>query len=377
MKLPDFLIKAIDGNTTSLGTHPALPPEEEDTFIGSLLRKEYDAVMTKFNDENLPIKEVGKRLKELVTECQKIEENSIEALEKLCSDICTQLFDIPEDTINFETKLVGECDMSKYRMLPQPTPDFSFEDIDEMNMLIDEVYKRRMINVLIAGAAMRYAMGIDSYLKEIYDINPQLIHLYIQIIKYNMIILYNQPDTINNIKNNNSGKVDVLVGDEGERITIKAEGIIFPVLLEFAIKGLLETASQRGLPEDMDQAQYIIDKADYRLAENWDMRLGLPLWQIISSLFEENGVDVDEIGCNFIIMELSQLPPAQFNKYLQNIFKKTNLGREIVKRLTTKIVYNKERDDFDNFIQVQNDKYAINDNTEYTPEELLKEVENM
>ena len=168
-----------------------------------------------------------------------------------------------------------------------------------------------------------------------------------------------------------------MIGDEGERITIEAEGIIFPVLLEYAIRGILETASQRGLPEDMDQAQYIIDKADYRLAENWDMRLGIPLWGILKSLLEENGDDMTDVGPNFFIMELSQLPPENFNIVLQNMFKKTTKGRDLAKQLTDKILYNKEKDNFDNFVQVKNDKYAINDNTEYTPEELLKEVENM
>ena len=39
------------------------------------------------------------------------------------------------------------------------------------------------------------------------------------------------------------------------------------------------------------------------------------------------------------------------------------------------IQYNKEVDDFDNFVQVKNSKYSINDNAEYSPEELLKEIE--
>ena len=38
-------------------------------------------------------------------------------------------------------------------------------------------------------------------------------------------------------------------------------------------------------------------------------------------------------------------------------------------------MYNKEKDDFDNFIQQQNTKFTINDNNEYTAEELLSEIE--
>jgi len=38
------------------------------------------------------------------------------------------------------------------------------------------------------------------------------------------------------------------------------------------------------------------------------------------------------------------------------------------------IDYNKNKDDFDNFIQSQNEKYPINDSEEYTSEELLEEI---
>lgn len=378
MKLPDFLVKAIEDNTTSLGTHPAFPPEEEETFVGALLKNEYNSTMEALGMGNVSPKEIANTLKRLVSECQKIEEPNREALEKLCSDTCAKIFEIPEDTINLDVKLIGEdgCDMSKYRMLPEPTPDFSFEDIEEMKYLTDEVYKRRMLDALITGASMYYANNLEFYIKEVYQIDPRLVGLYAEIIKYNKALLYNQADTIKNIERNNGGKVDVLIGNVGERISIKAEGVIFPVLLDFAIKGLLETATQNGLPDDEEKAKYILCKADYRLAENWDMRLGIPLWRILVDNIKKCDIPLEDVGANFILMELSKLSPDTFNMYLQNAFKKTVKGIEMTYQMSKNILYNKEKDQFDNFIKVQNDKYAINDNTEYyTPEELLNEVD--
>lgn len=375
MKLPDFLKKAIINNTTSLGDHPAFPPEEEDTFVGFILKTQYDHIMEPFANEDISIREISKKLSELIAECQKIEEPNKEALEKLCLDICSTIFDIPEDTIDIESKLVDKCDMSKYRMTPEATPDFSFEDIDEMKYLTDEIYKRRMVNALIAGASMYYGSNIEYYIREIYKINPELIKLYTEITKYNMAMLYNQPDTIKSIERCDSGKVDLYIGNAGERIKIKAEGVIFPVLLEYTIHGILETASQQGLPSDRDKTEYILAKADYRLAENWDLRLGLPLWSIIMSDIEKCGGNLDEIGSNFIIMEISRLEPEVFNNYLQNAFKQTRKGLYMTKELIDTIQYNKEVDDFDNFVQAKNSKYSINDNTEYSPDELLKEIE--
>lgn len=374
MKLPDFLIQAIKNNTTSLGDHPAFPPEEEETFIGFLLKNQYNRVMSVFEGQEMSTKEIAKKLSELLTECQKIESTNKEALEKLCADVCATIFDIPEDTIDIESHLVEECDMSKYRMTPEATSDFSFNDIDEMRYLSDEIYKRRMMNALITGASMYYGTNIEYYIREVYKINPKLVPLYAEITKYNMALLYNQPDTIKSIERCCSGKVDVYIGNDGERIKIEAEGIIFPVLLEYTVRGLFETAAQQGLPDDEDKIDYILKKADYRLAENWDMRLGVPLWSILMSDIDKCGGNLDETGSNFIIMELSRLKPETFNLYLQNAFKQTKKGLSMTKELIDTIQYNKEADDFDNFVQVNNSKYSINDNSEYTAAELLKEI---
>ena len=111
-------------------------------------------------------------------------------------------------------------------------------------------------------------------------------------------------------------------------------------------------------------------KADYRLAENWDMRLGVPLWNILVEELEEGGHDITEVGANFIIMEISKLKPEVFNTYLQNAFKKTSKGLEMTNELADTIEYNKEVDDFNNFVQVNNEKYPINDNSEYSSDEL-------
>ncbi|MBR4624203.1 MAG: hypothetical protein IKO56_01540 [Alphaproteobacteria bacterium] len=375
MKIPEFLIQAIKNNTTSLGDHPAFPPEEEETFVAFLLKTQYKTIMSMFNEEDTTTKTISKKLSELLTECQKIEATNKEALEKLCSDICTTIFEIPEDTIEIESHLVEECDMSKYRMTPESTPDFSFNDIDEMKYLSDEIYKRRMVNALITGASMYYGTNIEYYIREVYKINPKLVSLYTEIAKYNLALLYNQPDTIKNIERNCGGKVDVYFGNSGERVKIEAEGVIFPVLLEYTVRGLFETAAQQGLPEDKEKIEYILNKSDYRLAENWDMRLGIPLWSILMSDIEKCDGNLDEIGSNFIIMEISRLKPEAFNLYLQNAFKQTKKGLSMTKELIDTIQYNKEVDDFDNFMQAKNSKYSINDNSEYTASELLKEIE--
>ena len=375
MKLPKFIEDAIQNNNTSLGEHPAFPPEEEQTFVGWLLSKQYTKIMEELGTLDNKETSLSNQLDTLVTECQKIEEAHKEALEQLCSKICSEIFDIPEDTIQINGSIVNECDMSKYRMVPEENIDFQFDDIEDMTNLTNEIYKRRMVNSLIAGASVYYANRMDLYIKELYSINPRLSQLYNDINLLNMAVLYNQKDSIKNMEKTNTGKVDVNIGDENEKIVIEAEGIIFPILLEYTIKGILEVAALHGLPDTMEKAEYIMSKADFRLAENWDMRLGIPLWNIILSILDEHNIDITDIGANFLIMQIATLETESFNMYLQNTFKKTKAGIGLTLGMCKEIMYNKEKDDFDNFIQQQNTKFTINDNNEYTAEELLSEIE--
>lgn len=372
MKLPEFLKQNIIDNKTSLGNHPALPPEDDDLFLMSIIKSIYESVMKHIDTDDK--KEINNRLNKLLTECKQEEEKSKEALEMLSSQVLTQIFSIPDDTIEIEGNLVNECDMSKYRMVPDSTPDFEFKDIEEMNSIGDIIYQRRMINSLIAGISNIYANTYDLYIQEIWKINPKLVNLYDEINKYNLALLYNQPDNIKNIEKSNTGSVDVNIIGKDKKIHIKAEGIIFPILLEYLIKGVLEIASIKGLNQEQDRIEYILGKTDYRLAEYWDLRLGIPLWNKFIETAEKTNFNINDFEPNFIIMELSKLEPKVFNNLLQNVYKKTTKGTIMMNGFLNIIDYNKNKDDFDNFIQSQNEKYPINDNEEYTSEELLEEI---
>lgn len=84
------------------------------------------------------------------------------------------------------------------------------------------------------------------------------------------------------------GKVDVNLSSSDNIVSIKSQGILMPILLEETIKGILELAISHGLPKNSAKAQYIISKSDFKLAEMWDMRIGLPLWEHILGCLKNN-----------------------------------------------------------------------------------------
>lgn len=371
MKLPKNILDIIVSNKTSLGDNAALPPEMDDKFLVFLVNEHYEGLLSHF--DSIDIDELRQELSNSMSECKQIERNNKEALEKLCGDLVNELFQIPSDTISIDMKLVDKVDVKQERLVPERV-DYSFEDIDDINSLSAEIYKRRLLNAIIVGASMFYGEMVDSYKKELSHINKRLIYLYKKIMTINDILLFHTKQDIR-AKQEDGGRVDVYLSDSSMPVRIEAQGIIFPVLLQETIKGILELSISHGLPSDRTKAQYITSKSDFKLAEIWDQRLGLPLWKRINNVVKHNGDNSIELGLNFLLMELSMLPPSKFNPIMQEIFANTTSGQKLIGKLSMHIKYQKEQDDFDNFMtNMQSDnEYPINDNDEFSSDELIND----
>ena len=299
--LPAKLKDSIKNGRTSLGNHPAFPPEDEEKFIVRLVEREYDKAEKLCGYNN--VKEAKTALSRLVTEAMKKEESVKEALEGICMKVVCGIFDIPEDTVNIKMELVKSVDITDVRKLPEPTEDFSFEDTDEMDKVTEMIYQRRFMNALVCGASFVYSSVIQKYLSDIFDLDPELPAIYKKITEINTWLLYAEnsiPDT-----DRSGGRVDVYPGTGSTKAVINAKGIIFPMLLSEAIKGILELAVSKGLPDKKEIREYIVKKADFSMAEFWDLRLGIPLWERIEKVMDETGCDMKEVGLNFIMMEFS------------------------------------------------------------------------
>jgi hypothetical protein len=373
MKLPKNILDIILSNKTSLGDNPALPPDLEDKFLVFLVDKYYEELLTHF--DSIDIQELTDDLSSTMTECKNIENDNKEALEKLCSDIVNEIFNIPNDTLMIDMKLVDKVDTKQERLVPESSEGFSFDSIEDINSLTDEIYKRRLLNVLIMGASMYYSEHTEAYAHNLYKIDGKLKKLYDKIMCANDLLLFHTKQSLSN-KQKDGGNVDVYISDELTPVKIESKGILFPILLEETIKGMLELSIAHGLPSERYKAEFITSKADFKLAELWDQRLGIPLWKRIIKTMDGVNEDPLEIGLNFFFMEISQLSPKQFNTAMQEIFANTKTGKHIVKEISNKIHHQKEMDDFNDYMsshQSNQDEYPINDNDEFTADELIND----
>ena len=374
MKLPFYILKSLQDSKTSLGQHPSYPPDEEDSFIIGTVSDYFnhlsDGIV--YND----IDELKGNLSSLITKAKKIENSNIDALEKLCADTVNSIFNIPDDTINISMKLVDNIDVKDERLVPEKTVNYTFDDIDDMNQLTDEVYKRRMLDSLVSGASIVYSEKMKYYLQGLFEINDELPSLYKKIFELNSILLYLEKDTLNSNDVTNGGRVDVNIMSPDDMVEIKAEGVLMPVLLEETIKGVLELAISHGLPKKSDKAQYVISKSDFKLAEMWDARLGVPLWLLISKTLENQGINVDKVGINYFLMEISKLPVDKFNSLLREVFKGTKKGKTTLARMVNDIENLKEEEEFMEHMNSMNSEYTeISDDEYYSPDELITDSE--
>ena len=99
---------------------------------------------------------------------------------------------------------------------------------------------------------------------------------------------------------------------------------------------------------------YVAGKSDFTSAEIWDTRIGTVVWDAIYG--QAAGVDP-----NFFILELSKMPVDEFNASMQEMIASTKRGKEIIDRIIVEVRDNIDRDEFDQYMSDQLEKYQLDD----------------
>ena len=360
--LPQFLFKLVKTHTTSLGDNEAFPSSDDYPFDYVLLKKRYNEVCDAIDNiglVSLNEDDLVSELSSLVTECKRLEEPVRDALEKICENALNRLFAIPEESINMSFKLVDKIKFkSAIRMRPESNDDvkYTFKDIADIDLSNKAVGKRRFINALIQGAAYLYS-GIEGlYIDDIDKINPKLPRLYRKIRIINDYLLFTKKEEMSDDKPMQGSYVETHLGIADAKTTIKVQGLVFPLLFQESIKGLFELFSAHGLPQDREKAQYIVKKADFVLAEPWDLRLGVGLWEIIFGGVEDTNM------IPYMFTSFVKIPTNEFNLSVKEILSNTEKGNEIVNNLMKDAEYDNGYQQFTNRINAKNvDKSLIKD----------------
>ena len=369
MKLPKFLFDRVKVHNTSLGDNEAFPPEEDYPFDYKVLKKRFNDVCGALEyldnpttDEN----ELKTYLGNLLQRCKEIEEPIKANLVKLCENWVSKELSIPDETIILNCELTNEIKpKNAFRLMPEDSDmrDFDFEDINDFDNVKKVIMKRRLINALIQGIAYNCNKYSDLDM-ELYKLNKELPNLYKQISIINDYLLFIKEENITDDKPNQGACVEVMLGGKEEKTEINVQGLIFPYLLQETFRGFFELFASHGLPEDNDKANYIIRQSDFLLAEPWDIRMGVGLWDIISENIE------DQRALPYFFTALCELPVEEFNENLKEIFAQTKRGKNFVKELMDESMHYVEMNSFIDTVRQKNADVAVLNDSYISSDEL-------
>lgn len=355
--------KEVNSKSTPLSNNPFFPENYGDSF-------EMDIILKRFNETKEDLYKIGdiegddiqNLLPSLIEKCKRIEEPIRRNLEKIAYNFIIDTFNIPEGVLNLTVELTDDIANTTLNVRVQAENEmFEYEDVEHKRSLMMEVHKRKLLNALMSGGALRFASNIKKYIADIYELNPRLPELYRVIIALNEYMLFTADKVEVNDKNKNQlGLSNIIIGNDQVKTEVKVEAVIFPILIYEEVKAFLELSAAHGLPKSKEEAHYVMGRCDYIQAEPWYMRMGPALWDIFSSMLGE----VEDSLIPYIFMEISKLPINLFEIAMQEIFSKTKKGKRILERIKEKHLNQNEYNDFSNRMDLANSRTSIiNDET--------------
>lgn len=329
-------------NKTSLGDNPCFPLGDEYNFLSKLVLNRFDEIVnnciTIFDTDNIDDGIIIDSILPLVNETVDIESEDVNELVDIAIKSIKEKFDI-DDEIDISGELTDEINSLDLNDVPTNDVKIEFEDHQEMEYTINSIYKRRFINSLIEGSNIEVYDVLKDIENEIININPRLINYYKKILCANDYSLF-KIDSLNESKNVGSFEID----DENGRITLKAKGVILPILINELIKGCIYILSANGLPSNKKIIDYVIDKSDYYQAKLWDIRSGGALWKKFCEIIPNEYKDLK----HYLFADIIKLEPKEFFMVMKEVLANTKKGRKIIETILKRIKYDLDEKEFMN-----------------------------
>lgn len=327
------------------------------------------AILAYFSDDIASFNkdEIFTKLSKLVAKAKELEEPIRGKLEKICSNVVVETFQIPEDTVVLSTELVPEISATKsYHIKPDTDEDYEYNSVSDIEAYDLETNKRRIINALSYGAAQNFAeQSKKLWINDVFELSETLPHIYSSIMKINDYLVFNTDIQISDKSHKQGGDVEVSLTHDDEISSVKATGVLFPILLQETMRGIIDIISTFGLPEDVAEARRVINVADALENDPINMRLGPAMWK-----------QVVECVPNFKTEEfphfykmLVELSADEFISLMKEVLAGTKKGKEEIAKIYGESKYNDEYEKFANDLALRRGKDVIADDC-FTEDEL-------
>jgi hypothetical protein len=371
---PNRIERSIERRITSrqnpLGDNPAYPagtPESnfEEIMASEQFKNSIEKIKTYAGRKNIrvvdnrgviqPMALVQLQMA-LVNDMISKERNHKPQLEKLAIKLLKQDFNIPgelqtkvedgktiyyDGTLQYDVSLTLPVDLSdaqtEMEMQMQQEPEEVIENIEELDL---EVAKRRFLNAMMAGAAFKGQYMFHMAEEEINSIDDELITDYGLLMAITEWAYFMIPPEMaasaasSGEQAGGSERVDFTTDPP----TLICRAKSFPILCHEIVKSYMEYMSAWGLPQSDEEgseakAKYILNKADFLEAENWDLMLGPGFWGRFLDAIDESELDIK----SQLYIQIAKMPPKDFNIFMKEVLKKSQRGKEMMVDLANEI----------------------------------------
>tara|TARA_R110002074_G_scaffold157031_1_gene313540 strand:- start:656 stop:2062 length:1407 start_codon:yes stop_codon:yes gene_type:complete len=357
-----------------LGGHQAFPDVDKngipDNFEELMASQRFQDVVQKVKDatgvENIDpqtLMSLQPMLMQAAQRVMEIESQNKQVLEDLAVELVVGEMGIPEGDLQFDAKLekpnmegmqTKPKDKKKKKKKELEFPNFEMEDeaAKRLQKLDLEKQKRRFINSLIQGSSKKAHYMYHLIREKLDEINPDLVGLYSIVMSVNDLLYWVMPDMEGMISG--GGAEQAMAGKEELDLktdppTVKAKGLMFPILVHELYKGVMEYVSAHGLPSDPDMAEEVIGMEDTLPAEVWDLRLGPIIWEKFLEVYPDNFFDRDEQKRikNYFYYKFVKLEAEEFLTLAKEILSGSQKGKDTVKQMIGDIVNQLKDEDWE------------------------------
>lgn len=266
------------------------------------------------------------RSMQLLQQVMRIEKPYRRELERLAVEIVRETYGIVNDNnIEFQVQLTDSVNVEITQ------GEQSIKDIDNIDDLLNfdtdivtGESKRRLINSITQGAAIRGSFAFLLFQQRLDEISPELVEKYGELLN-SAYGIYDDDNTIAmmlamlaNNQQTNGGESEAVYNEEEDKFIIKAQALIFPILLQELIKGLYEIVSLQGFSSDAERNKNIVKTTDVSTNEPEDIRYGKFIYDAINRIYNEYGSD-DAREREYFLADLYRLPDEEFIAYIDGI----------------------------------------------------------
>lgn len=257
----------------------------------------------------------------LMVDILKLEYPHKEALTNLAISIFKEMYPIIEDAgIEIEALMVEFSDLN----IPQNENE---EHIDQQDIDVIAINKRRIINSITQGASMKGSHCFLMYKESLDGIHKKLITQYKKILNLSYGI-YDSDEAIKMMLELMAHNLSFQGGEseateeESGALKITAKATTFPILLQELIKGLYEILSLHGFSIDSKKNQEIVSKADQTIYEIEDFRYGKFIYDAIHQHYINSNIDDNRVR-ELFFTKVYSLNENEFFDFVENSIVRT------------------------------------------------------